>query len=375
MICISSIKSYQHRASNSIIFSQQDDVFTAQQSFFYAIANHWRKRVARNFSKRLSTKTMDEERWSDLAFSLGIAARQGQRQSAATQKLAQKMSKRKQITAAQTYDCIKPFVESLISACPKLSQQNRCTYNGDAVPTDDAFKNTINRLPCPKPAISVGYSRHAFSIAQDELQNGIIAGPSGEPYDLSHLSQPIPGHFWPFFVVEISDHSMAAARQASAISAATCNNALSLVAGAAFDGNSNRPYSPSMFDHKFAMSFSLSIHGEVASLGVHKAEAHAPHVATQIATYNLSGAGEVAALADRIYGIFVWAHYNRLAEIMATIDQLERRVHGQPAGLNSSPSSYDFDPHCLKTLKLQPSTRPDRAKVVFKAGLPSWLSR
>lgn len=324
----------------------------------------------------LADGIMERERWSDLAFSLGLPAREGQRSNAATQKLAQRMKKRKVYSANQTSDYIRPFIESLVATCPKLSQQDRCAYYHDAVPTADALKNTIHRLPTPKPALSIGYHRAAFSLSHDELQNGIIAGPSGDPCDLNHVSQPVPDHFWPFFTVEVSEHSMTAARQASAISAATCNNALDLLAGAAADDQKDWNSSSFMFDRKFAKSFSLSVYGKVASLSVHGPEGLAQHVSQQIASYRLDDEKDVASLADRVHGIMVWAQYSRLGEITATLDQLNRKVFGNLAGftLGGSPVD-DFDPACLKTLKLQPLRRPERMKAALRAGLPSWFSR
>ena len=320
--------------------------------------------------------TMDERAWSSLAFSLGIQAKSGQRSNQSTHRLAQKMKKRKVHSAAQTYDAMKPFIDSLVSASPKLSQQNRCVYHGDAVPTLDALKNTVNRLPTPKPAISIGYQRGAFSVSHDELHNGIIAGPSGEPCDLNHVSQPISDHYWPFFVVEISENSMEAARNASAVTAATCNNAVSLLASAAAHDGRDWTSNYFMFDPKFARSFSLSIYDKTAVLSTHGAEGLAPHVASQIAVYQLDNGDDVSALADRVHGIMVWANYNRLGEIIATLDQLDKKVHGNLSGLTLSGEGYDFDPHCLKTLKLQPAKRQSgRVRVVVKAGLPSWLSR
>jgi hypothetical protein len=318
---------------------------------------------------------MDEDRWSDLAFSLGLSARAGRRRTSATNKFVQRMSKRRHLSSAQTYEIVKPFIESIVSACSKLSQQNRCIYKDDAVPTLESLKNTVHRLPTPTPAISVGYSRDAFSMAQDELQNGIINGPAGEPCDLNHISQPLTGHFWPFFVVEISERSMSAARTASAVSAATCNNALNILAEASIDHRPGWSGSPFLFDHKFIRSFSLSIHGRKVSLGVHGAEGAICHVATQIAMFELDNEDDVAALADRVQGIMVWAHYNRLAEIISTLDKLDRKVHGANVGLYFADDGYDFDPHCLKTLTLQAPRRPNRTKVALRAGLPSWLSR
>ena len=325
----------------------------------------------------LANGIMDGERWSDLAFSLGLPSREGQRFSTSTQKLVQRMKKRKVHSVQQTSDYIQPFIESLVAICPKLSQQNRCTYHHDAVPTIDALRNTTHRLPTPKPTISVGYHRAAFSLSHDELQNGIIAGPSGDPCDLNHVSQPVTDHFWPFFVVEVSEHSMTTAQQANAISAATCNNALDLLAGAAVDDEKDWNSSSFTFDRKFTKSFSLSVHGKIASLSVHGAEGLAQHVSQQISSYRLTDENEVASLADRLHSIMVWAHYNRLGEITATLDQLNRKVYGKLAGftLGGSPVLDDFDPACLKTLKLQTLRRPERMKAVFRAGLPSWIGR
>lgn len=318
---------------------------------------------------------MDEDRWSDIAFSLGVSARPGQRHSNATRRLAQKMSKRTSVSPAQTCEQLKSFIDTLLSTCPTLSQQTKCSYHSDAVPTVDAFRNTVHRLPTPRPVISIGYCSDAFSETHRELQHGIIAGSTGEPCDLNRISQPVAGHFWPFLVVEVSDESMAAARRASAVSAATCNNALSLLAEAAWDYERDWSNSPSIFDRRSAKSFSLSIHGKTASLGAHGTEGAVAHVASEVATYDLKNEDEVAALADRLHGIMVWAHYNRLAEVLSTLDRLDRKVHGGRSGSRVVVDGHEFDPHCLKVLQLQAPRRPRRTKAALKAGLPSWLSR
>lgn len=348
-----------------------------QSSIEESVADDFRFDILEPNNIFLADGFLTPERWSDLAFSLGLPAREGQRSNTATQKLAQRIKKRKLHSAQQTCDYIQPFVASLVATCPKLSQKDRCAYHHDAVPTIDALKNTVHRLPTPKPTISVGYHRAAFSLSHDELQKGIIACPNGDPCDLNHISQPVSDHFWPFFVVEVSENSMAAARQASAISAATCNNGLDLLAGAAVDDQKDWNSASFVFDRKFAKSFSLSVHGKLASLCVHGAEGLAQHVSQQIASYRLDDEHDVACLADRIHGIMVWAQYNRLGEIVATLDQLNKKVYGRIAGftLGGSPIDDDFDPACLKTLKLQPLRRPERMRAALRAGLPSWLGR
>lgn len=323
----------------------------------------------------LADGTMNEEDWSNLAFSLGLPARNGRRFTATTRKFAQKMNKRKATTASQTYESIKPLIESLVDGSPKLSQQYKCAYHDDAVPTVDSLKNTVHRLPTPKPAISVGYFRDAFSLAHDELQDGIIAGPLGEPCNLNHISQPVTNHFWPFFVVELSDQSLSAARQAAAVSTATCNHALNLLAGAAANSYDHQKHNSFDFDRKFAKSFSLSVHGKVAILSAHGIEGTALHVSTPISGYQLDNEDDVASLADRIHSIMVWAKYNKLGEITATLDQLDRKVHGSLSGLTLRGDESEFDPRYLKILKLQPPRRPERMKVVIRAGLSSWLFR
>lgn len=323
----------------------------------------------------LSDYAMDAETWSDLAFSLGLSAKEGLRSSTGTQRLAQKTRRRKHHSASQVYDNIKPFLEGLVSEIPKLSQQTRCTYWPDAVPSDESLRNTVRRLPTPKPIISIGYTRDAFSIAHDELQDGLIASPSGEPCDLKRVSQPVANHFWPFLIVEISEQSLAAARTASAVSAATCNNALQLLGTAAAvddkDWNS-RTYT---FDSKFARSFSLSVHDKIATLSTHSIEDAIAHLSVPVASYNLDNERDVAALADRLHGIMVWAQYNRLGEITAMLDHLDKKVHGNLSGTTLSGDEYEFDPQYLKTLKLQQPRKPERMKVALRAGLPAWLMR
>lgn len=338
------------------------------------LANDFRFDILEPNNILLADGVMDEERWSDLAFSLGLPARVGQISNTVTHRLAQKMKKHEVQSAAQTYTFIKPLIESLVTACPNLSQQNKCVYHKDAAPTVDLLKNTVHRLPTPTPVISVAYCRDAFTIAHDELQNGIIAGPFGEPCDLNRISQPVANHFWPFFIVEISETSLAAARQAAAVSAATCSNAVNLLAGAVSDSSKGWSSSSFDFDRKFTRSFSLSIHGRVATFNVHTSEAGAAHAATPIAVYRLDSNNDVASLASRIHSIMVWAQYNRLAEITAALDQLDKKVHCNLSSPILSSDMYDFDLRYLQKLKLQHSKRPDRVKVLLRTGLASWLT-
>lgn len=319
---------------------------------------------------------MTQENWSNLAFSLGMPAQHRQRSNSETQKLAQRMKKRKVVSASQTLEYLKPFIDSIVAESPGISQQYRCLYHGDAVPTDEVLKNTVHRLPTPKPAVSLGYYKDAFSIHHDELQSGIIMGPNADPCDLNHISQPVIDHFWPFLIVELSDKSMLAARQASAVSAATCSNALAILAGAASIGEDSPTTTNSFeFDPKMAKTFSLSIHGKEACLSLHGTQGPLPYVATTVATYKLDDHHDVASLADRINSITIWAQHNRLAEIFSALDALDKKVHGHVSGSLINDSTYDFDPSCLRTLKLQPPRRPDRIRLALKAGLSRWLGK
>lgn len=319
----------------------------------------------------LADKPMREDQWLDLAFSLGIRGRAGRHWNNATSKLCQMMSKKKVYSATQTCDIFKPFLESLASDCPGLSQRDRCTYLADAVPTCETLQNTTRRLPTPTPAISVGYRRTAFSTAQEELQHGIIAGPMGEPYALDRVSQPVAGQYWPFFVVEFSDQSVEAAQQKNAVTTATLNNALTLLVGAATKGEPDGiPFS---FDGKSARTFSLAIHNKTAYLSAHETGTSSAHMSAQISQYRLDSEDEVASLADRIQSILVWGQHGRLHEILAVLDELNRKVNGDHFAADMGNVQYDFDPRSLRAFKLQTPRWPDRVKVAFRAGLPSWL--
>lgn len=320
---------------------------------------------------------MDQETWSSVAFSLGIRVQESQRPSAEAQRLASRMSKRRLLSTTQTFDYVRQFLESLAATCPGLSQESRCVYHGDAVPTQEVLKNTVRRLPIPRPMLSLGYTQGAFSRNHIELQDGIITGPDEEPYNLNHISQPMDAHFWPFFAVEVSEKSMLAAQQTNAVTAATCNNALNILATAA-SSDDGSPTTSFKFDASIARTFSLSIHGKEACLSLHGAQGSEPFVASRLITYRLDKVNDVASLAGRIYSIMLWSRHKRLPEITTTLDALNRRVHGtSPSPTSRESLDDDFDPACLKTLALKSSRKTagsDRIKVAFKASLPHWLS-
>lgn len=320
----------------------------------------------------LAEAPMSMEVWTSLAFSLGLEAKETRRSSPATQKLAQRSNKRKALSATNIIDNLNSFIESLTEPTAQLAQTSRKAFHHDAVPSVDALKNTTRRLPVPKPSITLGYRQQLFLASHDELHEGLINGPSGEPCDLQRISQPIAHNYWPFLVVEVSDDSILAARQASAIAGATCNNAMAMLAGAASDDprSWNGPFTSS--NHS-ARSFSLAVHEKSACLSTHHIESNEYHVSTVIANYRLNEPDDVACLAHRLHGIFVWARHNRLGELTAVLDQLSRKIHGSLPGVNLKSDPNDFDPAYLRDLKMRSPRRPDRMKVVLRAGLPSWL--
>lgn len=318
---------------------------------------------------------MDEERWSSLAFSMGIPVHNGQRFNNDAQKLASRMSRRRNPSYSHTFGYLLPFLEAIVAECPGMSLLSRCAYHKDAVPTHEVLRNTTRRLPIPRPLFSLGYSNGNFPRHHIEVQDGIIAGPNDEPCNLKHISQPLVDHFWPFLVVDISERSMQAAQQANAVAASTCNNALNILATAVAPTETS-PTATFKFDASKAKTFSLAICGKEACLSLHAAQGTAPFVATDILVYRLDRMNDVAALADRMYGIMLWSRHQRLPEISTTLDALDQRVHGTTSLTASRDSADDFDPACLKTLALKSSRRTagsDRIRVAFKASLPHWL--
>lgn len=318
---------------------------------------------------------MDTKSWSDTAFSLGLTAREVQRSGAGTLKLVQKMRKRKIHSIPQIHDAMKSFINSIISDCPELTQQNKCVFPHDAVPTAESLKNTVHRLPVPKPAVVIGHSREIFSTANIELQDGIIVNTLGEPCDLRRVSQPAEGLFWPFLVVEVSDESMLNARQAGAITAATCNNSVRLLQEAAAMNTRRPQYISDQYVRNSDPSFSLCIHGKTALLSIHSDQKGAPFIAVPIASYDLESDHDVASLAGRIHSIFVWAQSSRLDNIVLDLEKLRITIYGETRARSSDVISREVDPTSMRNSRSQQLKNPRRMKTALRAGLPWWLAK
>ncbi|KAI1614865.1 hypothetical protein EDD37DRAFT_609247 [Exophiala viscosa] len=274
---------------------------------------------------------MDDDRWSRLAFALGMPFGESLRASSATTKFAQQIRSQRSVTSREMAEMLVPLLASIAIDHNALKCRTDAAFCRDAVP-DEVHDAEIEdgwkmQLPTPKPAITLGYSNSSFTCQQLELQQYIITNNKNEPCDLHQLSQPVPDIYWPFFVVEVEEHSMLAARNACAGSAATCNNALMILAAAAQEPQ--RHYQDADFLWKLskaAQSFSLAINGKTACLNTHNSEGHLPHGVATIRSYRLDDEREVEALAARIRSIFVWAENSRLRSICDLLNTFDRKV-------------------------------------------------
>ncbi|KIY01185.1 uncharacterized protein Z520_02737 [Fonsecaea multimorphosa CBS 102226] len=320
-------------------------------------------------------KEMDDERWSRLAFALGMPYGETQRPSPEATKFAQQVRSRRTVSGKEMTDLLLPLLVSVAKNYRIMKCRTNTLFHRDGVPdevpdfeVEDGWKM---QLPTPRPTITLGYSSKAFSSHQLELQHGIISNSRNEPCNLDKLSQPVPDVYWPFFVVEVQDESMLAARNASAGSAATCNNALMIFAGAAEEAQ--RYHSDMNFLwrlSKAAQSFSLSINGKTACLNTHNSEGCLPHAVATIRTYRLDNDKDVESMAARISSILVWAENCRLQSISDLLSAFDKRVKLCREHMTRDSSPYD--PPQLASVNGPPRSRTSIIRSVIAESLPRW---
>ncbi|KIW40290.1 uncharacterized protein PV06_07501 [Exophiala oligosperma] len=318
---------------------------------------------------------MDDERWSRLAFSLGIPFGVSYRRSAAASRFAQQVRNRSDVSGKDMKELLLPLLVSIAKDHKAMKCRTDTAFYRDGVPdevpdfeVEDGWKM---HLPTPRPTITMGYSKGSFTPRELELQQGIIVNSKNEPCDLHKLSQPLPDVFWPFLVVEIQEDSMLAARNACAGAAATCNNALMIFAAAAEEPH--KVYSDMNFlwnMSKAAQSFSLAINGKTACLNTHNSEGCLPHAVAVIRTYQLDNESEVEALAARLGSILVWAENCRLRSVYDLLANFDRRV--QLAQMAANMSEDRYTPSELATFGIVPKSRMTVIKEVFVESLPRW---
>ncbi|KAJ9661550.1 hypothetical protein H2198_001930 [Neophaeococcomyces mojaviensis] len=313
---------------------------------------------------------IQEDTWTRLAFSLGIPLKQDIKQTADVARFSYRMRKRKVVSDAQSVEYLASLIYSLSSPL-SLSQQETSAFHVDAVPTAEEHKNTMRRLPRPAPSISIGYEPKTFDQIDEELQEGIIADEEGCPVNLGHISEPIEDQYWPFLVVEVSDHSMLAAKHACAVAAASCNNAVRLLSHAASEERGHSASNSFATDTNTRYCFSLAVSGKIACLNVHGSEGKAHHVASTIRTYCLEDDMDIAAMTDRLKSILVWGRFSRLQDIIDKLEALDRKVNGANKTFCMVTYTDDFDPAIFKTLDLRASK--NKKKVAAQGALPGWV--
>ncbi|KAK4940837.1 hypothetical protein LTR10_019109 [Elasticomyces elasticus] len=318
---------------------------------------------------------MDDERWSRLAFALGMPFGEVHRPNATASKLAQQISSRRTITSGEMTELLIPLLVSIAKDHKLMKCRTNTPFYRDGVPDEipdfDIEDGWKMQLPTPKPAITLGYSKGSFNPHQLDLQQGIIANNKNDPCDLHKLSQPVPDVYWPFFIVEVQEESMLAARNACAGSAATCNNALMIFAGAAQEPQKHYHDVNFLWDlSKAVQSFSLAINGKTACLSTHNSEGCLPHAVAVIKTYRLDDEKELEALASRISSILVWAENCRLRSICDLLNGFDNRVR---LVRNTPLKSEDwYAPTELANFGEVPKTRMTIIKEVFVESLPRW---
>lgn len=279
----------------------------------------------------LEGEDMSRERWTSIAFALGIRAADDNRPNEQASRLAHKMNKKRHLPDKQLSEMLLNLVSSIAQDHHRLTVRTHTPFNREAVPRDvprfGVDSHGRVRLPTPNPSITIGYDADIFDAHLMELQQGIISDSRGEPCDLGRLSQTAPGLFWPFFVVEVNGNSMMAARNACAGATASCNNALMMLAGALIDPTI--PYDEVFITglSKAVHSFSLAVNDTVACLMTHNSEPSLTEAVGIIRSYNLDFQKDVEALAARIKSILVWAENTRLTSIRELLERFDKRVH------------------------------------------------
>lgn len=274
---------------------------------------------------------LDDERWSRQAFALGIPFADVHSPCPEARRFAQKLQKKQRISGKRLTELLLPLIQWASKSSKRLQVKTETAFHDEAVPdgsmdqADDCVWSMP--LPLPRPNIVVGYSQGNFNSHELELQDGIIANGRGEPCDLSRISQPTSGVFWPFFVVEVQQESSRAAQNAAAGSASTCNNSLALLAEAADEPAIQRQGRNIFWQtQRSIQSFSLSISGKIATLHLNNSDGGLRHRCTAIRSYNLDDEREVCALVARLGSIFVWAENSRLQAVHNMLENLSSLV-------------------------------------------------
>ena len=296
----------------------------------------------------IGKEPMNFEKWSRLAFSLGIRAAEDTTLTSEAKRFARKARQRRKDTGVHLGDLLESLLVSIATTHAKLDHRVESTFFRDAIPQqipEDKVARCGRQLPTPKPTITFGYWRNAFRQRYINLQQGIIAGDNGEPCDLAQVSQLIPDTYWPFLVVEVQPRentgTMVAAKHACAGSGATCNNAVLILSNAA-QPPSEYSTSPSLqWDNlRLAQTFSLAVEGLEACLSSHNSPGVSCHTMAEIRRYKLDDEEDVQALCSRIESIMVWAEESRFTTILELLDRFDRRVHsGVPS---KTPMKADF---------------------------------
>lgn len=294
----------------------------------------------------------DDTTWLRIAFALGMQAKDDVHIDAEVSRLCQRIRKRKTLSDQQTVEAFTALLKPMIAPMGFI-QSCFAEYKDDAVPTRDTLKNSIHRLPVPKPAISIGFGPQHFTHLDDDLQNGIISTPLGDPADLGHLSQPVPGQYWPFFTILASEESLVTAQQFASVAGATCNNATHLLASALSLPHNRKWLTGVTRDQNFSISFSLGVSNKTAALNLHELDGGVLFHTTTLRTFRLDDEQDIAILASRLKSIMIWAKFVRLPQLLDKLESLDRMVNGTAASSTSRPYSDDFDPAIFRILDLR----------------------
>ncbi|RMD43641.1 hypothetical protein DV735_g1419, partial [Chaetothyriales sp. CBS 134920] len=326
----------------------------------------------------IDTSSMDEGQWCSLALALGLNPCDEEVPNLKASKLASKIKKASS-SEKEMVEMLTTLLLAIVAPYPRMLIARNSSFHREAVPAEmpefGLDSRWTVRLSTPRPSIVIGYNPRVFTSHYVELQQGIIADPRGEPRDLGRISESIEGMYWPFFVVDVNEKSMVAARNGCAGATATCNNALMILGGAMINPEASH------YDQDFITSlstavhsFSLSVSGRSASLMTHNSEGSVAEAVGIVRSYELDQAADLEALARRIRTILIWGQKTRLQAIMDLLDRLDQRVNFKEHATDQETVSklpLELPDPSMGDAKKKKSKK-DVLETVLAGSMPSW---
>ena len=280
--------------------------------------------------KIMPEQNMTNEDWTSLAWSLGMPAADTHKPNLDAQRFAYRVQRKQEITAKQILDHLGILVANLRKDHPAIRHKKSAKFRWDAVPDHSHFKFGLR---APQPGMVFGYRATAFSLSHLDLQTGTIANEGDKPQHMERIAQIVAGVFWPFLIIEIHNDSMVSAQRACSTAAATCNNALAILANLTSKAGDRSHLDSSLANPDSSwgwttagIAFSISIHDKIAYLNAHTLRNGTVQNFNTVKAYRLYDAHDVECMMARIQSILVWADYIRLQSIRELLNVFSRSV-------------------------------------------------